>query len=82
MVPSSVLTKTIELVRHTSKKGFDAQRVNVESSAGGFVVALDAPKGRYDPGRRNLTFVIKGTGRTYQPASITDDGSARALRIN
>lgn len=62
--------------------GWRRTTVNVESSAGGFVVTLDTPKGRYDPGRRTLNFAIKSAGRADKVATISDDGTARKVRIN
>jgi len=64
------------------QEGFRRTTINVASSAGGFTVTLNAPEGRYDPGKRTLDFVIKSTGRTYKVATITDDGSPRKLKIN
>ena len=64
------------------QEGFRRTTVNVQSSAGGFVVTLDAPKGRYNPGSRKLNFVIKSIDRSYKAATTTDDGTARTLRIN
>jgi alpha-glucosidase len=62
--------------------GWRRTTVNAESSAGGYNVTINKPEGRYDPRTRKLNFVIKSTSRSYKTATITDDSSARTVRIN
>src|SRR3989440_1382966 len=63
------------------QEGFRRTTVIAERSAGGFAVTLAAPLGRYNPGSRKLGFVIKSERRTPAVVTITDDGSARKLKI-
>src|SRR5204862_231151 len=59
---------------------FRRTTVSVERTAGVSTVSLGAPQGQYNPGTRKLSFVIKSDRRA--PATVvTDDGSARKLRI-
>ena len=63
------------------QEGFRRTTVSLERTAGGFTVTLAAPQGRYNPGSRKLGFVIKSERRTPAAVAITDDGSARKLKV-
>ena len=61
---------------------FRRTTINAESSASGYNVTISKPEGSFEPGSRKLSFVIRAPGRAYKAVTITDDGSARKVRIN
>jgi alpha-glucosidase (family GH31 glycosyl hydrolase) len=61
--------------------GFRRTTVNANRAARGFTVTVLAPQGRYNPGSRKLSFIIKSDRGTPVPATITDDGSALNIKI-
>ena len=63
------------------QEGFRRTTVTAERTVGGFAVTVAAPLGRYNPGPRRLGFVIKSARGTTAAVTITDDGSARKLRV-
>src|SRR5438132_2295878 len=63
------------------QEGFRRTTVIAERSAGGFAVTVTAPQGRYNPGSRKLGFVVKSVRGTNAAVTITDDGTARKLRV-
>jgi len=63
------------------QEDFRRTTVSLERTAGGFTVSLAAPQGRYNPGPRKLSFVIKGERRTPVAVTIADDGTARKVKI-
>src|SRR3989441_9670174 len=62
------------------QEGFRRTTVTAERSANGYAVTVAAPLGHYNPGPRKLVFVNK-SARATAPVTITDDGTARKLRI-
>jgi alpha-glucosidase len=63
------------------QEDFRRTTMSLERTAGGFTVSLAAPQGRYNPGQRKLSFVIKAERRTSAVVTITDDGTARKVKI-
>jgi alpha-glucosidase len=61
---------------------FRRTTINAESSASGYNVTISKPEGSFEPGSRKLSFVIRAPARAYKAVTITDDGSARKVRIN
>jgi alpha-glucosidase len=61
--------------------GFRRTVVNAAKAPRGFTVTVLAPQGRYNPGSRKLSFVIKSDRGTPVPATITDDGNALNIKI-
>ncbi|HZI87004.1 MAG TPA: glycoside hydrolase family 31 protein [Pyrinomonadaceae bacterium] len=61
---------------------FRRTTINAESVAGGYNVTISKPEGSFRPGPRKLSFVIRAPGRAYKAVTITDDGSARKVRIS
>jgi alpha-glucosidase len=59
---------------------FRRTTINVTRSAGGYLVALN-PVGRYIPGPRKFTIVIKSDRVTNQTKTISDDGRAQSIRV-
>ncbi|HEY3026599.1 MAG TPA: TIM-barrel domain-containing protein [Pyrinomonadaceae bacterium] len=61
---------------------FRRTSVNAEQVAGGYIVTIRTPTGRYDPGTRKLSFVVKAGSGIHGVVTVTDDGSARKLKVN
>jgi alpha-glucosidase len=55
--------------------------VNVRRAAAGYVVTTSAPVGRYQPGNRRLSFVVKSTSRAPRVVTVADNGSAQTIKI-
>ena len=62
--------------------GFRRTSVNVKRVGLGYVVTTDAPLGQYQPGNRNLSFVIRSAGRVPRVVTVADNGTAQTIRIN
>jgi alpha-glucosidase len=60
---------------------FRRTTVNAKQSAGGYVVTLNRPEGRHNPGPRKLSFVVKSERTTRMAKTITDVGSALTIDI-
>jgi alpha-glucosidase len=63
------------------QEDFRRTTISVERTAGGFNVSLAAPQGRYNPGARKLSFIIKSERRTSAAITVPDDGAARKVKI-
>jgi alpha-glucosidase len=62
--------------------GFRRTSVNVKRVGLGYVVTTDAPLGKYQPGSRNLNFVIRSAGRVPRVVTVAYNGSAQTIKIN
>jgi alpha-glucosidase len=61
---------------------FRRTSVNVRRVGLGYVVTTEAPQGQYQPGNRNLSFVIRSAGRVPRVVTVADNGSAQTIKIN
>jgi alpha-glucosidase len=62
--------------------GFRRTTVNAKRVGAGYVVTTGVPQGRYQPGNRRLSFVVKSAGRAARVVTVTDNASAQTIRIN
>jgi alpha-glucosidase len=62
--------------------GFRRTSVNAEQVAGGYIVTIRTPTGRYDPGSRKLSFVVKTGNGIHRVVTVTDDGNERKVKVN
>ena len=62
--------------------GFRRTTVSVRRVGLGYVATTSPPQGRYQPGSRRLSFIVKSAGRTPRVVTIADDGSAQTIKIN
>jgi alpha-glucosidase (family GH31 glycosyl hydrolase) len=61
---------------------FRRTAINAKRSGGGYVVTIEAPEGKYEPGRRQLSFVIQSAGQTGKAVTVSDDGKRRSVQLN
>ena len=62
--------------------GFRRTAVSVRRVGLGYVVTIAAPQGQYQPGHRNLSFVVKRTGRLPGVTTVADNGGTQTIKIN
>lgn len=61
--------------------GFRRTTVTVTRANAGYVVTKSAPLGRYQPGNRKLSFVVKSPVAPARVVTVADDGSAQTIKI-
>jgi alpha-glucosidase len=61
----------------------DFRRTNVraERVVGGHAVTLSAPEGRFNPGPRSFSFLIKSPSQTGRGVTVVDNGMARTVTV-
>jgi alpha-glucosidase len=60
---------------------FRRTAVNVKRSAGGYVVTVEAPEGKYEPGRRQFSFVIQSAGQAGKAVTVSDEGKRQSVSL-
>ena len=78
---STTLYEDDGLTPSYKQDGFRRTTVNADRTPRGFTVTIAAPQGRYNPGSRKLSFVIKSDRTPTTTVVITDDGSPRTFSI-
>ena len=61
-------------------KGFRRTNITAGRVGRGYSFSVSAPEGNYDPGPRKFIFLIKTPGQKPQLATMTDVGTAQAIR--
>jgi alpha-glucosidase len=61
---------------------FRRTAINAKRLAGGYMVTIEAPEGRYNPGRRQLSFVIQSGSQAGKAVTVSDDGKRQSVRLN
>ena len=79
---STILYEDDGLSPAYKQEGFRRTNVNAEQVAGGYIVTLRTPSGRYNPGSRRLSFEVKTGSGTHKVVTVTDDGGARKVKVN
>ncbi len=62
--------------------GFRRTTISARRMGASYAVSVDAPLGRYQPGKRSFAFVLKSTPGRGLPVRVADDGSPRTIRLN
>jgi alpha-glucosidase len=61
--------------------GFRRTLINVSRVGLSYTVNISAPYGRYNPGSRKFSFLIKPAARTRNVITVADDGTARSITV-
>jgi alpha-glucosidase len=78
---STTLYEDDGLTPNYKQGSFRRTKVNANEAAGGYIMTVSAPEGRYNPSSRKFSFVIKSERPTRKVVTVMDAGRAQKVEI-